>query len=50
MNTQRTHSRRRLQWALAALAALPAASAVGEIVRGPQGVPEFAVGPAPLTV
>jgi uncharacterized protein DUF4345 len=28
-----------LQWTLAALAALPAASATGEIVRGPQGVP-----------
>jgi hypothetical protein len=28
-----------LQWTLAALAALPVASASGEIVRGPQGVP-----------
>ncbi len=32
-------SRRRLQWTLAALAAVPVASAAGEIVRGPQGVP-----------
>ena len=32
-------SRRRLQWTLAALAAIPVASASGEIVRGPQGVP-----------
>ncbi|MEU2003492.1 DUF4345 domain-containing protein [Rhodococcus sp. NPDC019627] len=32
-------TRRKLQWALAALALLPTASAVGEIVRGPQGVP-----------
>jgi hypothetical protein len=28
-----------LQWTLAALAAIPVASASGEIVRGPQGVP-----------
>jgi hypothetical protein len=28
-----------LQWTLAALVALPVASASGEIVRGPQGVP-----------
>lgn len=31
--------RRRLRWALGAMAAVPAASAVGEIVRGAQGVP-----------
>ena len=34
-----SRSRRGLQWSLAALAALPVASASGEIVRGPQGVP-----------
>ena len=32
-------SRRRLQWTLGVLAAIPMASAAGEIVRGPQGVP-----------
>jgi hypothetical protein len=32
-------SRRRLQWTLGVLAAIPVASAAGEIVRGPQGVP-----------
>jgi hypothetical protein len=32
-------SRRGLQWALRVLAATPMASAIGEIVRGPQGVP-----------
>jgi Domain of unknown function (DUF4345) len=32
-------SRRRLQRTLAVLAAIPTASAIGEIVRGPQGVP-----------
>jgi hypothetical protein len=32
-------SRRRLQWVLAVLAAVPVVSAAGEIVRGPQGVP-----------
>ncbi|MFC9839051.1 DUF4345 domain-containing protein [Rhodococcus sp. NPDC127530] len=32
-------TRRRLQWTLAILALLPTVSAVGEIVRGPQGVP-----------
>ena len=32
-------SRRRLQWTLGVLAAIPVASASGEIVRGPQGVP-----------
>jgi hypothetical protein len=36
---QSSSSRRRLQWTLAVLAAIPAASAAGEIVRGPQGVP-----------
>jgi hypothetical protein len=36
---QRSGSRRRLQWTLAVLAAVPAASALGEIIRGPQGVP-----------
>lgn len=34
-----SRSRRRLQWTLAALAAMPVASASGEIVRGPEGVP-----------
>jgi len=32
-------SRRRLQWALGVMAAVPTASAVGEIARGAQGVP-----------
>ncbi len=32
-------SRRRLQWTLGVLAAIPTASAIGEIVQGPQGVP-----------
>ena len=32
-------SRRGLQWTLGVLAAIPVASATGEIVRGPQGVP-----------
>lgn len=32
-------SRRRLQWTLGALAAIPTASAAGEIARGAQGVP-----------
>jgi hypothetical protein len=32
-------SRRRLQWTLAVLAAVPTASASREIVLGPQGVP-----------
>ena len=36
---QRSSSRRRLQWTLAVLAAVPMASAAGEIMRGPQGVP-----------
>lgn len=31
--------RRRLQWALSAMAAIPTASAAGEIARGAQGVP-----------
>lgn len=34
-----TSSRRRLQWTLAALAAIPLASASREIARGPAGVP-----------
>lgn len=33
------NSRRRLQWTLGVLAAIPVASATGEIVQGPQGVP-----------
>jgi Domain of unknown function (DUF4345) len=37
--SEQSSSRGRLRWALAVLAALPAGSAVGEIVRGPQGVP-----------
>jgi hypothetical protein len=37
--TQRSGSRRRLQWTLGVLAAIPMVSAAGEIVRGPQGVP-----------
>lgn len=32
-------SRRRLQWTLGVLAAIPVASATAEIVQGPQGVP-----------
>ncbi|WP_081681723.1 DUF4345 domain-containing protein [Mycobacterium sp. URHD0025] len=32
-------SRRRLQWTLGVLAAVPVASATGEILRGAQGVP-----------
>lgn len=32
-------SRRKLQWTLGVLAVIPVASAAGEIVRGPQGVP-----------
>jgi hypothetical protein len=36
---QRSGSRRGLQRTLAVLAAIPMASAIGEIVRGPQGVP-----------
>jgi Domain of unknown function (DUF4345) len=36
---QRSSSRRGLQRTLAVLAAIPMASAIGEIVRGPQGVP-----------
>ena len=39
MSQQSSGSRRRLQWTLGVLAAIPVASAVGEIVRGPQGVP-----------
>jgi Domain of unknown function (DUF4345) len=36
---QSSDSRRRLQWTLGVLAAIPVASAAGEILRGPQGVP-----------
>jgi hypothetical protein len=36
---QRSSSRRRLQWTLGVLAVIPVGSAVGEIVRGAQGVP-----------
>ena len=39
MTQQRSGSRRGLQRTLAVLAAIPMASAIGEIVRGPQGVP-----------
>ena len=39
MAQRRSGSRRRLQWTLGALAAIPVASASGEILRGPQGVP-----------
>ena len=39
MSQQNSGSRRRLQWTLGVLAAIPVASAMGEIVRGPQGVP-----------
>lgn len=39
MGQQSSGSRRRLQWTLGVLAAIPVASAAGEIVRGPQGVP-----------
>ncbi len=39
MTEQRSNSRRALQRTLAVLAAIPMASAIGEIVRGPQGVP-----------
>lgn len=39
MTQHSTGSRRKLQWTLAVLAAIPVASATGEIVRGPQGVP-----------
>jgi hypothetical protein len=37
--TQQSGSRRRLQWTLGVLAAIPVASAISEIVRGPHGVP-----------
>ena len=37
--THPSSSRQRLQWTLAPLAVVPTASAVGEIIRGPQGVP-----------
>jgi hypothetical protein len=36
---QQDRSRRRLQWALAGLAAIPLVSAVQEIARGPAGMP-----------
>jgi hypothetical protein len=36
---QSISSRRRLQWTLGILAAIPVASAAGEILRGAQGVP-----------
>ena len=39
MTQQSSGSRRGLQRTLAVLAAIPMASAIGEIVRGPQGVP-----------
>ena len=39
MTQQSNSSRRGLQRTLAVLAAMPMASAIGEIVRGPQGVP-----------
>lgn len=39
MTQPSSRSRRGLQWTLAVLAAVPMASASGEIVRGPQGVP-----------
>ena len=39
MSQQSGGSRRRLQWTLGVLAAIPVASATGEILRGPQGVP-----------
>ena len=37
--THQSGSRRRLQWTLGVLAAIPVASATEEILRGPQGVP-----------
>ena len=39
MRQDSSGSRRGLQWTLGVLAAIPMASAIGEIVRGPQGVP-----------
>ena len=39
MTQIRGSSRRGLQWTLGVLAAIPTASAIGEIVRGAQGVP-----------
>ena len=38
-SSTRSTSRRRLQWTLAALSAIPVASASREIARGPAGVP-----------
>jgi hypothetical protein len=37
--TQHGDSRRKLQWTLGVLAAIPVGSSLGEIVRGAQGVP-----------
>ena len=39
MTHQSGGSRQRLQWTLGVLSAIPVASAAGEILRGPQGVP-----------
>lgn len=39
MTQQHSGSRRGLQWTLGVLATIPMASAIGEIVRGAQGVP-----------
>lgn len=39
MTHQSGASRRRLQWTLGVLTVIPVASATGEILRGPQGVP-----------
>jgi hypothetical protein len=39
VSEQSSGSRRRLQWTLGVLAAIPMASAIGEIARGPRGVP-----------
>ena len=39
MRQQSSDSRQRLQWTPGVLAAIPVASAAGEILRGPQGVP-----------
>ena len=39
MSQQGSGSRRGLQWTLAVVVAVPMASAIGEIVRGAQGVP-----------
>lgn len=47
MRQRRGASRRGLQWTLGILAAIPVASAIGEIVRGPQGVPGGSTGVNP---